>query len=97
MRSFERIKANVRRNRLFKDPHKGIVFGVCAGLANYLGLQPWLVRVAVLLLALLVWTEVTVVAYLIAALVLNKKPRERLDAFYDRFGDRFGDRYGRRS
>ncbi|NCO45477.1 MAG: PspC domain-containing protein, partial [Vibrio sp.] len=38
---------------LYKDPVNGKIAGVCAGLANYLGLEVWLVRILVISAALL--------------------------------------------
>ena len=46
------------------------IFGVCGGLAEYFGVDPTIVRVATVVLALV---TVGLWAYLIAALVMPKK------------------------
>jgi phage shock protein C len=33
-------------NRLYKDPEKGMLMGVCAGIADYFGVAPAGVRIA---------------------------------------------------
>ncbi|MEZ8138402.1 PspC domain-containing protein, partial [Vibrio splendidus] len=38
---------------LYRDPINGKLSGVCAGLANYFGLEVWLVRILVISAALL--------------------------------------------
>lgn len=38
---------------LYRDPINGKLSGVCAGLANYFGLEVWLVRIMVISAALL--------------------------------------------
>ena len=31
-------------NRLYRDPRRGALGGVCSGLADYLGVEVWVVR-----------------------------------------------------
>lgn len=91
MNAFDRIVQTARSRKLCKDPDNGLVFGVCAGLGWWLGVKVWAVRL-VALLALVIWTGPTLIAYLIAALVLNKRPAARYDRYRwqeERFG-RFG-------
>jgi len=59
---------------LYRDPENGVIFGVCAGLAHRLGVNPWGLRVLALV-ALVFFTAATATAYLITALFL---PRPRL-------------------
>ena len=47
------------------------VFGVCGGLAEYFGVDPTVVRVATVLLA--VFAGLSVWVYIIAALIMPKK------------------------
>lgn len=70
--SLQRIR-NDARARLYRDPEQGLILGVCAGLAGSLGCPTWLVRLAMLGLA---WCYLvpTVVAYLVAALLLPERP-----------------------
>lgn len=66
------------RQRLYRDSRNGWIAGVCAGIADYFGLSPGLVRVLVVLSAMF-FPPPTFFAYLVAALVLKRKP-ERLYA-----------------
>lgn len=59
--------------KLYRNPEKGMVRGVCAGLADYFGIEPWVVRVLVML-GLVMFTVPTLVGYLIAAVVLPERP-----------------------
>jgi len=61
--------------RLYRDPEGGKILGVCAGIADYFGFNPWAVR-AVAVVALFMFTAFTVIAYLIAGFVLDRKPRD---------------------
>ncbi len=62
------------RKRLYRDPRRGKIFGVCAGLAEYFGLETWVVRVIAISLCVFLWGSPVIVAYIIAALVMEKKP-----------------------
>ena len=59
--------------RLYRNPRRGWIAGVCAGLADYFGLSPGLVRLVTLVL-LIAFTLPTLVAYMIAAMVLERRP-----------------------
>ena len=59
--------------RLYRNPKRGWIAGVCAGLADYFGVGTCLVRVLVLV-SLLIFTVPTFIAYLIAAMVLERRP-----------------------
>ena len=60
--------------RLWRDPDRRILAGVCAGIADYVGLEPIVVRL-VAVLCLLFFFPPTIVAYVILAIVLRPKPR----------------------
>ena len=61
------------RYRLWRDTDRGIIAGVCAGIAGYLGVEPIVVRL-VAVLGLVFFFPPTIVAYVILALVLRPKP-----------------------
>ena len=64
-----------RSAKLYRDADKGKVLGVCAGIANYYGIETWVVRcVAVTGLIFLNW--VVFVAYLVTVLILDVDPGE---------------------
>ena len=59
--------------RLYRNPGRGWIAGVCAGLADYFGLSVGVVRLATLVL-LIAFTLPTFIAYVIAAMVLERRP-----------------------
>jgi phage shock protein C len=63
-----------RFGRLYRDPDRGMLAGVMAGLAEQLGLQPWQAR-AMGLIGLFFFPPFAVVAYLVAAIVMPRRPR----------------------
>ena len=65
------------RHRLWRDTDRGLLAGVCAGIAGYIGVEPIVVR-AVAVLGLFFFFPPTIAAYVILAVVLPPKPR----AFY---------------
>ncbi|EWY39158.1 phage-shock protein [Skermanella stibiiresistens SB22] len=65
--------ASPNPHRLYRDQTRGKLFGVCAGIADYLGVKVRLVRVFAVLGAVF-FTMPVVGAYLLAALVLKHKP-----------------------
>jgi phage shock protein C len=60
------------RYRLWRDTDRGIIAGVCAGIAGYIGVEPIVIRLVAVLG--LVFFPPTIVAYVILALVLRPKP-----------------------
>jgi phage shock protein C len=67
-------KYSIGGRRLYRDTHKGIFFGVCAGLADYFGFDLAITRI-VTALSLLFFTLPTCIAYFLLALLLPKRPR----------------------
>lgn len=59
--------------RLYRDRERGVILGVCAGIAEYFESPLWLVRLGALVVG---WcfTVPAIVAYLVAALVLPQRP-----------------------
>ncbi|MET1254691.1 envelope stress response membrane protein PspC [Aliikangiella maris] len=63
------------KRKLYKNPDKAKIFGVCAGIAEYFGFEVWVVRIITLALAVLNWFNGTIVfAYLVLFFVLDPKP-----------------------
>jgi phage shock protein C len=60
-------------HRLYRDREAGKLFGVCAGVADYFGIEVIVVRLAAVIGAVF-FTMPVVGAYLLAALVLKPKP-----------------------
>jgi phage shock protein C len=61
------------RYRLWRDRDRAIIAGVCAGIADYIGVEPIVVRLVVVL-GLIFFFPPTIVAYVILAIVLRPKP-----------------------
>lgn len=62
-------------NRLYRNSEQGMVFGVCAGLADYFGFDVTIVRVIVVLATFFFPGPLVLVGYLVMALLLPKDPR----------------------
>jgi phage shock protein C len=60
---------NMRGRRFEVDRENKKVLGVCAGIANRTGIDPTIVRVGVVVLALLISVKAFIVLYLVGALV----------------------------
>ena len=67
------INSSSTRYRLWRDTDRGIIAGVCAGIAAYIGVEPIVIRL-VAVLGLVFFFPPTIVAYVILALVLRPKP-----------------------
>lgn len=65
-----------RTARLTRDRDNGKLLGVCAGIANYYGLETWVVRL-IALTGLVFLTSVTLVGYFVAALLMDPSPTRR--------------------
>lgn len=59
---------------LYRDPEKGKIAGVCAGLAECFGVELWLVRIIVVSAFFLLAGPFVLVAYIAAWFILDKKP-----------------------
>jgi phage shock protein C len=63
---------NSPRTTLYRDKHNGKIMGVCAGVADYTGVNAFWVRLGMIILA--VTQGWPILAYFIAGFILNKKP-----------------------
>ena len=61
------------RYRLWRNRDRAIIAGVCAGIADYVGVEPIVVRL-VTVLGLVFFFPPTIVTYVILAVVLRPKP-----------------------
>lgn len=59
---------------LYRDPANGKLAGVCAGFANYFGVEVWLIRILVISAGLLGGTFLVLLAYVALAFMLEKQP-----------------------
>ena len=58
---------------LYRDPQRGKIAGVCAGLADYFGVETWIVRLLAIS-GLIFAGFITFTAYIAAWFLLDKKP-----------------------
>lgn len=66
---------NFAGRRLYRDPDNGPLFGVCTGIAQYFGIEPWITRLACVLGVICIgW--VVIPAYIIAIFVMDRRPDE---------------------
>lgn len=68
-----------RLNGLYRDPDNGLMFGVCAGVADYFNIDVLMLRVCAVA-SLILFTLPTAVTYLVAALLLRERPLRYRDA-----------------
>jgi phage shock protein C len=61
------------RYRLYRDPDRGVLGGVCAGIAAYFGIDRVAVRLA-FVLALFLFVVPAVLGYVVLAFALPKRP-----------------------
>ena len=61
------------RYRLYRDTEHGLVAGVCAGIADYLGTERIVIRLA-FIVALVLFIVPAVIAYVVLAIALPKRP-----------------------
>lgn len=59
------------RNRIYRIPQRGMLLGVCAGIADYFGFEISLTRVAVAISAF--FFPILILAYFLAALILPRQ------------------------
>lgn len=58
---------------LYRDPRQGKIAGICAGLADYFGVETWIVRLLAIS-GLIFAGFITFTAYMAAWFLLDKKP-----------------------
>lgn len=64
---------STQRFRLWRDRDRGIIAGVCAGIADYIGAEPIVVRI-IAVAGLIFFFVPTAAAYLVLAVALRTKP-----------------------
>jgi phage shock protein C len=69
---------SAKHTKFYLDKRNGKFMGVCAGIADYTGVDVTLVRIGMVLLALL-GQGIGIVAYFVVGWIAPKKPRELRD------------------
>lgn len=70
----------MNKRELYRDPANGKISGVCSGLANYFGLEVWLVRILVISAALLGGSFLVLLVYVAMTLMVEKQPDNYVEA-----------------
>jgi len=65
--------SNQTSRNLYRDPQRGKIAGICAGLADYFGVETWIVRLLAIT-GLIFAGFITFTAYIAAWFLLDKKP-----------------------
>lgn len=63
---------------LYRDPINGKIGGVCAGIADFFGIEIWLVRILTVTLFLMGFSFFIIIAYIAAVLIIDKMPPEEI-------------------
>ncbi len=71
-----RQQPHFRPRRLFRDPRRGWVAGVCAGIANYLGVPVFWIRLLTVLPLMSPLMPLVLISYLVATLRIPREPEE---------------------
>lgn len=77
----ERLQPMPRK--LYRDPARERIVGVCAGIARYYGVEPWVVR-CIAVTGLLFFPTIIFPAYWIAYFVMDKPPKNDAEPVRDR-------------
>lgn len=67
------------KRKLYRDPQQGKIAGVCAGLADYLGWEVWVIRI-IAVTALVFTTWFTFVAYCAMWFIVEARPKASRDS-----------------
>ena len=65
--------------KLYKDGKNGKIAGVCAGLGDYFGIQPNIIRAGAVIGSLFGFFPPILIVYVVLAFILDEKPRELRD------------------
>ncbi len=63
---------------LYRDPVNGKIAGVCAGIAEFFGIEVNIVRIIVIAIAIFSMGFLAVILYIAAIFILEKKPDNRV-------------------
>ena len=69
-------KANGYNRDLYRNPKRGMLAGICAGLADYFNIPVWVARLIAISLFIFV-TQLFVIAYIAGIFLLAKRPAQR--------------------
>ena len=72
--TYRGMRRGRRPRKLYRDKERGILGGVCAGMANYLGIEPWIVRLIFVTFMILSTFLIPLLLYAVLVMVLDPEP-----------------------
>lgn len=72
-----------RPRRLYRDKTRGIFGGVCAGIAKYFGVEPWVIRLCFIAFLILGQVIVPLIAYVVLVILLRPEDQQYDEWDYD--------------
>ena len=72
--AYRSMRRRRRTRRLRRDTERGVFGGVCAGIARYFGIEPWIVRLGFIALLFLGLGPLPIIAYIVLWVVLDVRP-----------------------
>ncbi len=72
--AYRTMRRQRRSQGLYRDTERGILGGVCAGIAKYLGVEPWIIRIGFIAIVLLGGGWIPLIVYIVLVFVLNPEP-----------------------
>ena len=80
--------SGIGSRKLYRDPDNGPLFGVCTGIAQYFGIEPWITRLACVLGVVCIgW--VVIPAYVVAIFVMDRRPDPEIYEEPPQYSDRY--------
>ena len=76
--AYRGIRKKRRPHKLYRDTDKGVFGGVCAGIANYLGIEPWIPRLLTITIAIFGGFFLVLIVYVILVIVVDPQPQDDL-------------------
>ena len=67
--AYRSMRKRRRSQGLHRDTERGILGGVCAGIAKYLGVEPWIIRVGFIAIVLLGGGWIPLIVYIVLVFV----------------------------
>lgn len=72
----------MKNKSIYRDPKHGRIAGVCAGVAEFFGLEVWLVRILTVTAFFLLAGPFILVTYVACWFIFDKKPENVTEAYY---------------
>ena len=81
--AYRTMRRHRRPRRLYRDTNRGIFGGVCAGIAKYFGVEPWVIRLGYIAFAILGQVLIPIIIYIVLVMILRPENQPYDDWEYD--------------